>query len=82
MQCGYYPSARITTLLLRSLVLYINFTHEWWAPYSLKSTPNDEFLRNFSWQYYLILWCFLFYKGNVTLLQGVLKKLLTNPVIM
>ena len=29
------------------------------------------------------LWCFLFYKENVTLLQEALKKkLLTNPVIM
>ena len=23
--------------------------------YSLKSTPNDSFLRNFSWQFYLLL---------------------------
>ena len=29
-----------------------------------------------------ILWCFLFYKENVTLLQVALKKLLTSPVIM
>ena len=27
-------------------------------------------------------WCFLFCKENVTLLQGALKKLLTNPITM
>ena len=35
----------------------------------------------FSWNRTL-LWCLLFYKENVALLQGALKKLLTNPLIM
>ena len=31
---------------------------------------------------YINLWCFLFCKEDVTLLQGILNKLLTNPVII
>ena len=35
--------------------------------YSLKSIPNHRVLRSFSWQFYLLLWCFLFCKEDVTL---------------
>ena len=30
-------------------------SHTTYVTYSLKSTPNDRFLRNFSWQFYLLL---------------------------
>ena len=44
-----------------------------------KKSEDDEVL---SMKMKSVLWCFLFYKEDVTLLQGALKKLLTSPVIM
>ena len=38
-----------TTLMLCVLILYISG-----GAYSLKSTLNADFLRNFSWQFYLL----------------------------
>ena len=35
--------------MLCVLILYMSG-----GTYSLKSTPNDRFLRNFSWQFYLL----------------------------
>ena len=43
----YNSSVRIIDLMLCVLILYISG-----GPYSLKSTLNDRFLRNFSWQFY------------------------------
>ena len=34
--------------------------------YGLKSIPNNKFLRNFSRQFYLHSWCFLFYQKMCT----------------
>ena len=50
----YNPSVRIsrkllTPLNLCALILYISSGN-----YSLKSTPNDRLLINFSWQFYLL----------------------------
>ena len=39
----------LTPLMLCVLILYISG-----GKYSLKSTPNDKFLGNFSWQFYFI----------------------------
>ena len=48
----YNPSVRIIDLVSHTTyVVCVNFIH---GTYSLKSTPNDRFLRNFSWQFYLL----------------------------
>ena len=44
--------------------------------------PKKIIIGDESFQMSLDLWCFLFHKENVTLLEGALKKLLTNPVVM
>ena len=51
----YNPSVRIIDLVSHTTyVVCVNFYISG-GTYSLKSTPNDRFLRNFSWQFYLLL---------------------------
>ena len=55
----YNPSVRIIDFVSHTTyVVCVNFIHEWQVPYSLQSIPNDRFfLRNFSWQFYLLSEC-------------------------
>ena len=55
-----YDIAFHTPLMLCALIVYMSS-----LTYSLKSPPNDKFLRSFSWQFYL--WCFLFYQKKCAL---------------
>ena len=48
------PLVRITTWLLTPLMLCALFLSMSGATYSLKSTLNNRFVRNFSWQFYLL----------------------------
>ena len=61
-------------------VVYVSFIREWRHLQFNVDYERQIFEKLFSWQIYL--WCFLFCKEDLTLLEDALKKLLTIPVIM
>ena len=68
----YNPSVRIIDLVSHiTYVVCVNFIHKWWDLQFKFDSERQIFLRNFSWQYYLISWCFLFYQKMCTLFQNI-----------